>query len=650
MIDRSTIDKIIDTARIEDVIQDFVPLKRRGANMIGLCPFHNEKTPSFTVSPSKGIFKCFGCGKGGNSVHFIMEHEQLTWIEALKYLAKKYRIEVEERELTEEEKQASSERESMLIVNAFAQRYFTSTLLENEEGIAIGLSYFRERGFNDKIIEKFQLGYCPDGRNKFTEHAQKNGYKLEFLEKTGLSIVKENYAFDRYSGRVMFPIHSLSGRVIAFGGRTLRTDKNIAKYVNSPESSVYSKSKILYGIFQSKNEIVRANKSFLVEGYTDVLSMHQAGIENVVASSGTALTKEQISLLHRFSENVTLIYDSDPAGIKASLRGIDMLLEEGLNVKVVLLPDGEDPDSFSRKHDYDTIINYFNENEQDFIHFKLKLLSDESKNDPIKRSGMISDIVRSVSVVPDNIKRTVYLQECSRILDIDESVLFRETAKHRRNQFEQKRKQIEREVQRSSVNVTPPIPAFVSDEYCEPHEKELIRILLLYGNHNIDLKYTEDNEEKHYSVSIADYIIQEIRNDELELKNLIYQKIFLEAEKVLRQGEFPNQELFTKHPDPDISINAAKICAPEYQLSKIWDKHHQKLAPEERQLHNVVPKLILTYKRKIVEQTLDKKRNELKDIQSTEDIERVNTIAKEISQLDQFKNIIAKMYNSVILR
>ncbi|HQL69908.1 MAG TPA: DNA primase, partial [Bacteroidales bacterium] len=554
MIDQATIDKIVDTARIEDVIQDFLPLKRRGVNMIGLCPFHNEKTPSFTVSPAKGIFKCFGCGKGGNSVHFIMEHEQLDWLGAIKYLAKKYRIEVEERELSEEEKLQGSERESMMIVNAFAQKYFSTTLTENEEGIAIGLSYFRERGFHDNIIEKFQLGYCPDGRNKFTEHALKNGYKLEYLEKTGLTIVKENFTSDRYSGRVIFPIQGISGRVIAFGGRTLKTDKTVAKYVNSPESLVYHKSQTLYGIYQSKNAIIRENKTYLVEGYTDVISLHQAGIENVVASSGTSLTREQIALIRRFSENVTILYDGDPAGIKASLRGIDMLLEEGLNIKVLLFPDGEDPDSFARKHNYTSLIKYFAENEQDFIHFKLKLLSEDAMNDPVKRSAMISDIVRSVSVIGDNIKRNVYLQECSRLLDIDESTLFRETAKYRKKQFEDKRKQEERENLRNQVNITPPLPGFVTDEYCESHEKELIRLLLLFGNHRILLRFSEGGNMHECEISIADYIIQEIRNDELELKNLIYQKIFLEAEKLLKLGKIPSADLFVKHADPDISI------------------------------------------------------------------------------------------------
>ncbi|HOE05656.1 MAG TPA: DNA primase [Bacteroidales bacterium] len=650
MIDQATIDKIVDTARIEDVIQDFLPLKRRGVNMIGLCPFHNEKTPSFTVSPAKGIFKCFGCGKGGNSVHFIMEHEQLDWLGAIKYLAKKYRIEVEERELSEEEKLQGSERESMMIVNAFAQKYFSTTLTENEEGIAIGLSYFRERGFHDNIIEKFQLGYCPDGRNKFTEHALKNGYKLEYLEKTGLTIVKENFTSDRYSGRVIFPIQGISGRVIAFGGRTLKTDKTVAKYVNSPESLVYHKSQTLYGIYQSKNAIIRENKTYLVEGYTDVISLHQAGIENVVASSGTSLTREQIALIRRFSENVTILYDGDPAGIKASLRGIDMLLEEGLNIKVLLFPDGEDPDSFARKHNYTSLIKYFAENEQDFIHFKLKLLSEDAMNDPVKRSAMISDIVRSVSVIGDNIKRNVYLQECSRLLDIDESTLFRETAKYRKKQFEDKRKQEERENLRNQVNITPPLPGFVTDEYCESHEKELIRLLLLFGNHRILLRFSEGGNMHECEISIADYIIQEIRNDELELKNLIYQKIFLEAEKLLKLGKIPSADLFVKHADPDISINTANICTQGYELSTIWDKRYKKSEPEEKQLSEIVPKLILTYKRKIVEQNLDKKRTDLRKIQSSGDLDKISEISTEIAQLDHYKNQISKMYNQVILR
>ncbi|NQU86453.1 MAG: DNA primase, partial [Mariniphaga sp.] len=426
MIDHATIGRILDTAEIVDVISDFINLRKRGVNYLGLCPFHNEKTPSFTVSPAKGIFKCFGCGKGGNSVNFIMEHESLTYPNALKWLAKKYNIDVVEKEETEEEKQLKDERESLMIVSSYAQKYFTQYLWEDEEGKAVGLSYFHERGLRDDIIKKFELGYCPDGKSKFTEAAQKEGYKLEFLDKTGLTIVRDDWQRDRFAGRIIFPIHNLAGRVIAFGGRILKDDPKAAKYVNSPESDIYHKSKVLYGIFQAKRELTRFDKCYLVEGYTDVLAFHQAGIENVAASSGTALTSDQIRLIKRFTANVTIIYDGDEAGIKASLRGIDLVLEEGLNVKVLPLPDGEDPDSFSRKKSASELEEYIKENETDFIRFKTQLLLKTTENDPVAKARLISDVIRSVAVIPDSITRSVYLKECSRLLNVEEAVLYTE--------------------------------------------------------------------------------------------------------------------------------------------------------------------------------------------------------------------------------
>lgn len=650
MIDQITIDRIIDTARIEDVIQDFVPLKRRGVNMIGLCPFHNEKTPSFTVSPAKGIFKCFGCGKGGNAVHFIMEHEHLDWLSAIKYLAKKYRIEVEERELSEEEKQRVSERESMMIVNSWAQKYFSRMLNDSEEGIAIGLSYFRERGFNDTTIEKFQLGYCPDGRSTFTEEALKNAYKLEFLEKTGLSIVKDNSRFDRFSGRVMFPVHSISGRVIAFGGRTLKSDKSIAKYLNSPESEVYHKSQTLYGLFQSKNAIIRENKCYLVEGYTDVISLHQAGIENVVASSGTSLTREQIALIRRFSEDVTILYDGDSAGIKASIRGIDMLLEEGLNVRVLLFPDNEDPDSFARKHNHTFVKQYLQENEQDFIHFKSKLLSEEAKNDPIKMSAMISDIVRSISVISDSIKRTIYIQECSKLLGFDENVLFSESAKMRKRMRDEANKKDERDRLRNQMAVSPPVPAFVNNVYCEPQEKEIIRFLLLFGAHPLSYSTYRDNDMVEVNTTVAEYIIGEIRNDELRFQNLVYHNIFEESEAFILKGTIPNDKTFINHSNPELSRHAYEICAPGYQLSSIWARYQVNPDSPEKNLNYLIPKLVMTYKRKILEMGRDQKAEELKAIQHTGNLELIRNLETEIQSLLSLINTVSKSYNNVILR
>ena len=437
MIDQHTIDRILDAANIVEVVSDFVTLRRRGANYVGLCPFHDEKTPSFSVSPARGICKCFSCGKGGNSVHFIMEHEQVSYYEALKYLAHKYNIEIQERQLSEEEKQRKTDRESMLIVNEFAQKFFATNLLENVEGRSIGLGYFRERGFGEDIIKKFGLGYSPEKRDALAQEAVRKGYKKDYLLKTGLCIESQQGSlYDRYKGRVIFPIHSLSGKVIAFGGRILKKDEKAAKYVNSPESEVYHKSDVLYGIYHAKQAIVKNDFCYLVEGYTDVLSMHQAGIENVVASSGTSLTPGQIRLIHRFTNNITVLYDGDAAGIKASLRGIDLILQEGLNIKVVLLPDGDDPDSFSKKQSAADFTAYIKAHETDFIRFKTNLLLEGAGNDPIKRAALIGDIVRSIAIIPDNILRTIYVQDCARLLSVDEKMLMREVNNIQRNKRE----------------------------------------------------------------------------------------------------------------------------------------------------------------------------------------------------------------------
>ena len=432
MIDQATIDRIMDAANIVDVVSEFVTLRKRGVNYIGLCPFHNEKTPSFSVSPSKGLCKCFSCGKGGNVIHFIMEHEQMNYYEALKWLAKKYNIEIKEKELTREQKQAQSLRESLFVVNQFAAEYFQHVLYNNIDGQRIGMTYFRGRGFRDDIIKKFQLGYCSSGQETLARAAISKGYKAEYLEKTGLCFKRDDGTLrDRFWNRVIFPVHSVSGKVVAFGGRVLNAaTKNVQmKYVNSPESEIYHKSKELYGIFFAKQAIVRQDRCFLVEGYTDVISMHQSGIENVVASSGTALTPDQIRLIHRFTNNITLIYDGDAAGIKASIRGIDLLLEEGMNIKVCLLPDGDDPDSFARKHNATEYQDYINSHEVDFIHFKINLLMEEAGSDPIKRAALISSIVKSISVIPDAIVRSVYIRESSQLLHIEERILIEATGK-----------------------------------------------------------------------------------------------------------------------------------------------------------------------------------------------------------------------------
>ena len=424
MITKSTIEKVFETARVEEVIGDFVMLKRAGSNFKGLSPFSDERSPSFMVSSAKGIWKDFSSGKGGNAISFVMEHEKFTYPEAIRYLAKKYNIEIEETELTNEEKEVANEKESLFLVSEFASNYFHDVLLNQQEGKAIGLSYFKERGFTNETIKKFQLGYSPETWDAFTKEALGKGYKLEFLEKVGLTIVGENKQFDRFKGRVMFPIQSMSGRTLGFGGRILTNDKKAAKYLNSPESELYHKSKVLYGIFHAKQAMAKLNNCFLVEGYTDVIQMHQAGIENVVASSGTALTPDQIRLINRLTKNVTVLFDGDAAGLRASLRGIDLILEEGMNVKVCTFPDGEDPDSFAKKTPLDQLIKYLDEEAMDFIQFKASLLMKDAKNDPIKKSEVIRDMVASISKIPDRIKREIYIQECSRIMDISEEVLF----------------------------------------------------------------------------------------------------------------------------------------------------------------------------------------------------------------------------------
>ncbi|WP_372652922.1 DNA primase, partial [Draconibacterium sp.] len=539
MIDHATIDRIIDAAEISDVVGDFVTLRKRGVNMLGLCPFHNEKTPSFTVSPAKGIFKCFGCGKGGNSVNFIMEHENLTYPEALKWLAKKYNIEVSEEEETEEQKQLKDSRESLMIVSGFAQKYFTRYLWEENEGRTIGLGYFRERSFRDDILKKFEVGFAPDGKTPFTEAAQKQGYKLDFLEKTGLTIKRDDWLRDRFAGRVMFPIHNLAGRVIAFGGRILTNDKKTAKYLNSPESDIYHKSRVLYGIYQAKREMTRTDKCYLVEGYTDVMSLHQVGIENVVASSGTSLTPDQIRMVRRFTPNITIIYDGDAAGIKASLRGIDMVLEEGMNVKVLPLPDGEDPDSFAKKMGASGFQEYIEQNETDFIQFKTRLLLKSTENDPVAKARLISDVIRSVAVIPDSITRSVYIKECSRLLGVDEEVLYTEVRKQKHQQTEEFRK---KEFREQSRRQAAPPQAVQEEPVVRPvrllvEELEFLRFLLKYCTSDL---LEEEDEETHETrtLSVGEFMIDELEADELVSENALFKKVFYEVRENLYKENF----------------------------------------------------------------------------------------------------------------
>lgn len=538
MIDKATVGQILDTADIVEVVSDFVNLRRRGANYVGLCPFHNEKTPSFSVSKAKGICKCFSCGKGGSPVNFIMEHEQLSYYEALKYLAKKYHIEIQERVLTDTEREAQSERESMLIVNEYASTFFEENLYNTQDGKEIGLSYFYERGFSDKTIKKFQLGYSLETRKSLYSAATAQGYNSKFLFATGLCIDDTHGGgYDRFKGRVMFPVLNVAGKVIAFGGRTLK--KDLAKYVNSPESLIYKKSNELYGLYQAKQSIVKKEKCFLVEGYTDVISMHQAGIENVVASSGTSLTEGQIRMIHRFTDNVTVLYDGDAAGIKASLRGIDLLLAEGLNIKVLLLPDGDDPDSFARKHNATDFQKYIDDNETDFIQFKTRILLEGVDNDPIKRSAVIADIVKSISVIPFQINQAVYTKECSRLLDIDEQILLREVKKNidknRESEFEQKQRlqkiSDEKEASASIEGHTPHSVATKvgnadnkNDALLFPYEEAVIRYVVKYGYAEICLS-VDDNGVKENFMAL-EYIKSELDADMMKFSNSIFSKIF----------------------------------------------------------------------------------------------------------------------------
>lgn len=519
MIKKETIDAIFEAARVEEVIGDFVQLKKSGSNYKGLSPFVNEKTPSFMVSPAKQIWKDFSSGKGGNAISFIMEHEHFSYPEALRYLANKYQIEIEETEQSDEEKQALNERESLFVVSEFAKKYFHDVLLKTDEGLAIGHSYFKERGFTEETIKTFQLGYSPDQWDAFTKEALGKGYQLEFLEKTGLTIVKEGKTFDRFKGRVMFPIQSMSGRVLGFGGRILTTDKKAAKYLNSPESDIYYKSKVLYGIFHAKQEIASKDNCYLVEGYTDVIQMHQAGIKNVVASSGTALTPDQIRLINRLTKNITVLFDGDAAGMRASLRGIDLILEAGMNVRVCTFPDGDDPDSFARKTPIDELQLYLKDNATDFIRFKADLLMKDAGNDPIKKADVIRDIVVSISKVPDYIQREVYVQQCASIMDISEDVLFSTLAQIGKKELQEANKKV---MQERKMEVVKPEVQQAKEQIDILYliERKIIEILLLYGN------YEEVFDE--YELKVED---EKVITDKIQVKRKVFDKVFLSLQE-----------------------------------------------------------------------------------------------------------------------
>ena len=665
MIDQATIDRIIDAAQVVDVVSQFVTLKRRGINYVGLCPFHEDRTPSFYVSPSKNICKCFACGEGGTAVHFIMKHEQLSYFDALRYLAKKYNIEIQERELTDEQKQAYNERESLFILNDFARNHFVKTLHEHIEGKSVGLSYFKERGFREDIIQKFQLGYSLEQRDSLTQEAIRNGYKEEFLVKTGLTIKSESNGalIDRFRGRVIFPVHTLSGKVVAFGGRILKKAENTGKYVNSPESEIYHKGSELYGIYFAKQAITKADCCYLVEGYTDVISMHQAGIENVVASSGTALTHGQIRLIHRFTEYVTILYDGDAAGIKAALRGIDLLLEEGMKIKVVLLPDGEDPDSFARKQNAESLTKYVQEHEVDFIRFKTQLLLDDAGNDPIKRATLISDIVSSIAVIPDNIIRSVYIKDCSILLNIDERILIQEVNKKRLAHLE-KAPQPKIDPELSAINVDlsqseahrgKPV---VKKTNIDKFELAILYFIVRYGM-EILIEGGENNPATgDMPTTVIDWVKFDLQRDGFWFTNPLYKTILEDAIEHSANEYFNPSRYFLAHTDAHISKIAAELVSDRYQLSKLHikqfgenlKKEDTPLA-EEKHLWKNVPRAVTELKDAHIYKQMKEIKEDLEKRQKEKDWDGAIILMQKLKEMDEIKKILAKeLGERIILR
>lgn len=662
MITKETIDRIFDAARIEEVVGDFVQLKKRGINFIGLCPFHNEKTPSFNVNPVRNIYKCFGCGKGGSAVNFIMEHEHSTYPEALKYLAGKYAIEVEESAPDPLMEELKDERESLYVLNSFAQRTFSENLFEHEEGRSVGLSYFHERGFGDEIIHKFQLGYSLTDWSAFSELAKKNEYKTEYLLKTGLCIPRKNDAgepdlnrlIDRFRGRIIFPVHNLTGKIIAFGGRILKKDDKAAKYINSPESDIYHKSQSLYGIFFAKKAIVQKDNCYLAEGYTDVLSLHQSGLENAVASSGTSLTVEQIRLIGRYTKNVTVLYDGDAAGIKASLRGIDLILEEGLNVKVVLFPDGDDPDSYRRKHGAFALAEFIESSSKDFIVFKTGLLLQDVQNDPVRKAGLIREVVESVAKIPDPIKRSVYLKQCGAMMAISEEILIAELNKVRRQQ-------LKKDIPHSDVTELLPdliIPHHQREDFfhTEFQEKDIIRLLLNYGSHELTFEDVIENPNEpdgkthtEYKLKVCNYLVNEIIGDEIDFENTVYKEILSEFGRMVLEQEEINLQYFLNSRDPKVSSVSVELLASPYLLSDNWEEMHKIVVPkEEENLKDAVEKSVYHLKNRKI---LHKLEVSQKKIQAAHlNGEDYIYLLEEHQRLEYIKMEISKVLGIDILR
>jgi DNA primase len=643
LIPHDTISQIFDAARVEEVVGDFVALKRRGSNFTGLCPFHNERTPSFHVSPSKGIYKCFGCGKAGNSVNFVMEHEKFTYPEALRYLAKKYHIDIQEEAETAEQMADKSAREGLMAVTDFAAKFFANQLFNTDEGLSVGLSYFHGRSFSDDTIREFQLGYSPEEWDSFSKHAIKNGFSTEMLEKSGLSINKDGRLYDRFRGRVMFPIHSQAGKVIGFGGRIMSTDKTRPKYVNSPESEIYNKSKVLYGIFFAKHAIAANDMCFLVEGYTDVISMYRAGVQNVVSSSGTSLTADQIRLIKRYTPNITILYDGDPAGIKASFRGIDMILEQGMNVKVVLFPDGEDPDSYARTRRGAEVQEFIQQNAKDFIHFKIDLLLSETGRDPLKRVAVLKDFIESISLIPDQLTRLAYVKESADRMQMDEKAILNELNKLLRKKFTQKSGSTPTEAEELD-NLFAPEPAEQQEETfdalsTDDIEKEIIRQLLLFGDVEIETTYKnpESGEETKNKVKAASFIINDISADELDFSNKQYQQIFDTCVNELKNNPDIDYRKLTNHPDNAVSGPVIDLIATKYTFSPNWEKRKIRLLQEHEVLDFLIPNSILSFKSKRVRQILKELGEQIKKSETDAEID---LLLKQFINAKRIANLI----------
>ncbi|WP_418509211.1 DNA primase [Corallibacter sp.] len=652
MISKSTIDQVFETSRVEEVIGDFVQLKKSGSNFKGLSPFSDERTPSFMVSPVKQIWKDFSTGKGGNAVAFLMEHEHFTYPEAIKYLAKKYNIEIEETQQTNEQKEQANTRESLYLVSEYASKYFQNILHKTDQGKAIGLSYFKERGFTEETIKKFDLGYSLDEWQAFTDDAIKKGYQLEFLEGTGLTIVKDNKQFDRFKGRVMFPIQSMSGRVLGFGGRILTNDKKAAKYLNSPESDIYHKSKVLYGIYHAKQSIAKEDNCFLVEGYTDVIQFHQRGIKNVVSSSGTALTPEQIRLINRLTKNITVLFDGDAAGMRASLRGIDLVLEQGMNVKVCSFPDGEDPDSFAKQNTLEELTDYLEENSKDFIQFKASLLVADAKNDPIKKADTIRDIMNSISKIPDRIKQEVYIQECSKIMDISESVLFTTLAQMGKKEAQEASKQQKQEQKAFDVIKHEQPKKRVDVQY--ELERKIIQILLLYGNKTEDFEDSILKEnEKHelvlepvkHTAKVFEKVYLDLQEDEMEFSNEVFKTLYYTIMETFHQNPDYAVENFVNTVDPVIANEITTILMEDerYALSD-WERKN--IYPKEKSttVSQLVSETILSLRCFLIEQKVTEFKQET--LANKNEINR--SILEEVKDYSSLKMLLSRKLNRVL--